>query len=149
MTDVEADLARLFPDLSPDRYSITSPSDRNYNCVAWAADDDEHWWWPAYGSYWPNEVERECTLDRFREAFELQGYEPCDEAHFEAGYTKIAVYVNTAGVPTHAARQTTDGRWTSKLGRFVDIQHEAPGDLGGFAGSAYGEVGLIMKRRTS
>jgi hypothetical protein len=98
LTDIGAILERDFPDLRPDRYSITSPCDRGYNCIAWAADDDEHWWWPAYGSYWPDGVERECTLDRFRETFELHGYEPCDDADFEAGYTKIVVYVNAAGV---------------------------------------------------
>ena len=93
-------------------------------------------------------IKRECTLARFSEAFALRGYEPCDDDTFEDSYTKIVVYVDAAGVPTHAARQTLDGKWTSKLGRFVDIQHESPADLGGFAGKAYGEIGLIMKRLT-
>ncbi len=119
LTDIGAILERDFPDLSSDRYIITSPSDRGYNCIAWAAGDDERWWWPAYGSYWPDGVERECTLDRFREAFELRGYGPCDSTDFETGYIKIVVYVTRLVFPpTRLVRPpTVSGRasWDALL----------------------------------
>ena len=30
-------------------YSITSPTEISYNCIAWAANEDTRWWWPAQG----------------------------------------------------------------------------------------------------
>jgi hypothetical protein len=47
---------------------------------------------------------------------------------------------------THAARQLPDGQWTSKLGKYVDIEHSAPEDV---AGGVYGEVMQFMKRLKS
>jgi hypothetical protein len=65
----------------------------------------------------------------------------------EAGFEKIAIYVDGDGVPTHAARQLSDGAWTSKLGEWEDIRHltlEAMEDDG--LGLGYGKVSLILKR---
>lgn len=60
----------------------------------------------------------------------------------EQGYEKVALYVDHDGKPTHAARQLPTGRWTSKLGKIEDIEHE----LEGIAGSVYGSVAKILKR---
>ncbi len=46
------------------------------------------------------------------------------------------------GVPEHAARQLANGRWTSKLGRAEDIEHQ----LHDLEGEVYGTVALLMKR---
>jgi len=40
-------------------------------------------------------------------------------------FEKIAIYA-AGGVPTHAAKQTSDGRWKSKLGGWEDIEHNTP-----------------------
>ena len=40
-------------------------------------------------------------------------------------------------------RQLPDGRWTSKLGKAEDIEHESPDDV---AGRIYGEVDEFLKR---
>ena len=42
----------------------------------------------------------------------------------------------------HAARQLTSGRWTSKVGQNIDIEHT----LAGLEGPFYGEVVRILKR---
>jgi hypothetical protein len=42
----------------------------------------------------------------------------------------------------HAARQLTDGTWTSKLGREIDITHTLPGLEGG----EYGRIAMYMRR---
>ncbi len=142
----EEQLARLIPSLTRDRYSVTSPSTSDYNCIAWAAEDDARWWWPlpvaGGGNYWPASVPRECTLARFQEAFALLGYRISADAGLENGVEKLVVYVNAAGLPTHAARQVAGGRWASKLGGFVDIEHDSPEDVG----PLYGSVALIMER---
>jgi hypothetical protein len=46
-------------------------------------------------------------------------------------------------VYTHAARQLPSGKWTSKLGKGEDIEHDSPYDVGG---GVYGEVMQVMKR---
>ena len=49
------------------------------------------------------------------------------------------------GVPTHAARQLTDGTWSSKLGRFHDISHS----IDGLSGNEYGRPVLYLRRKKS
>lgn len=76
-------------------------------------------------------------------AFQALGYETCEEDdRLEPGYEKVALYGSSC-VYTHAARQLTNGRWTSKLGKAEDIEHDTPDDV---AGGLYGEVVEIMKR---
>ena len=55
------------------------------------------------------------------------GYAPIGEdGPLQDGYEKIAIYA-LDGEPTHAARQLDTGRWTSKLGKHEDIEHDTPG----------------------
>jgi hypothetical protein len=128
-------------------YRVTSPPHRRYNCIAWAAGDSERWWWPGAppeddGYYWPAGVSHAGTVAAFVAAFATLGYGPCAGEAAEAGWERIALYASTDGVPTHAARQLPNGRWTSKLGRREDIEH----GLHDLAGAFYGTVVQIMKR---
>jgi hypothetical protein len=45
---------------------------------------------------------------------------------------------------THAARQLSNGCWTSKLGKLNDIQHGTPESI---EGTEYGIVYCFMKRK--
>jgi hypothetical protein len=141
---VSDDLESVFPQLSRSAYSITSSSTPEYNCIAWAAGDTERWWWPVAGSftYWPPNIPLQVSLDAFIKAFGTLGFIPCDDPDMEQGYEKVALYVDHDGKPTHAARQLPNGRWTSKLGKIEDIEHE----LEGVTGSVYGSVAQILKR---
>jgi hypothetical protein len=60
----------------------------------------------------------------------------------EPGIEKIALYALN-DLPTHAARQLSNGWWTSKLGPHVDIEHIHPDAI---AGGIYGEVVALMSR---
>ncbi len=133
-----------FPGLRSSAYRVMSPKSVVYNCIAWAAGDSGMWWWPdRQGQYfWPHDVPRRATLDAFAQAYAQHGYDPCSSPDFEPGFEKIAVFVGADGEPTHAARQLSTGRWTSKLGRSEDIEH----DLEALEGSRYGSVALIVKR---
>jgi hypothetical protein len=136
----------VFPRQRGTAYRVTSPADRKYNCIAWAAGDTTQWWWPIQldpleKPSWPPGVPRLETLDAFREAFATLGYVVCDDDRCEAGYEKIALFA-LEGVPKHAARQLTNGHWTSKLGRGEDIEHA----LHDLTGTVYGAVALFMKR---
>jgi hypothetical protein len=76
------------------------------------------------------------------QVFEALGYEACADDRPEPGYEKVALYGSSLYY-THAARQLPDGRWTSKLGKAEDIEHDSPDDV---AGGVYGEVVEFMKR---
>jgi hypothetical protein len=87
-------------------------------------------------------VPRLVTLEGFRDAFATLGYLLCAGDALEPGAQKIAVFATELGTPTHAARQLPSGRWTSKLGRAEDIEH----DLRDLEGDLYGTVVLVMMR---
>ena len=133
-----------FPQLLLDGYAITSPPDRRYNCIAWAAGDQTRWWWPDASEcgYWPDGVAREWTTSAFIAAFATLGYVACESGELEDGVEKVALYVAN-GRATHAARQLAEGAWTSKCGRAEDIRHA----LNGLAGNVYGEPTIFLTRQ--
>lgn len=139
------EIERDFPRLVDSGYSIESPATCNYNCIAWAAGDHTRWWWPdpMESYYWPPAVIRAETIEAFVVAFASLGYIVCDNADYETGFEKIAIYLDRYGTPTHAARQLNSNFWTSKLGGLEDIEHA----LEGLSGRTYGSVGAFMKRR--
>jgi hypothetical protein len=135
----------LFPKLRGTGYQIQGPPDPTYNCIAWAAGVTDGWWWPVGDPprvYWPPGVPREETLEAIRLAFESLGYVACDRAELEPGQEKVALFADSVGFPTHAARQLASGRWTSKLGQLERIEHA----LHDLEGTAYGSVVLLMAR---
>jgi len=76
------------------------------------------------------------------------GYVPCADGSLETNFEKVAIYVNSDGEPTHAARQLRNGKWTSKLGNFEDITHNALLDVAdGPAPDGYGRPKYYLKRR--
>ena len=135
------------PYLTSQNHKITSPYKKRYNCIAWAAGCMTKWWWPADGGFWPQGVPREVTLSAFIAAFETLQYQPCADGSLEAGYEKISLFAqrDPVGVlvPTHAARQLPNGRWTSKLGPFEDIEHQQVEDVNG---PVYGTPVQFMSR---
>jgi hypothetical protein len=142
-----ADLLSLFGNLTPQNHKVTSPETLNYNCVAWAAEDVYRRWWPSANSrihYWPSGIPRQETVEVFVRAFVRLGYAPCDSRELEEGYQKVALYISSAGIPTHMARQMDSGKWTSKLGTLEDIVHES---LECLEGKDYGSVFRILKRK--
>ena len=84
----------------------------------------------------------ELTLEAFIAMFGTLGYAPCNNQDFEEGFKKIAIY-SRQGVPTHAARQLPNKKWTSKIGKNIDIEHTTPQ---GLEGPFYGDVAAIMKK---
>src|SRR5437588_9047776 len=107
-------LDEVFPGLAAGGYRVTSPRDRDYNCIAWAAGETHAWWWPGQDvskEYWPPGVPREQTRDAFVAAFATLGYAVCEGEAPEAGYEKIALFADAAGRPTHAP-----GNWPAAVG---------------------------------
>ena len=92
--------------------------------------------------YWPPSAARELTVSAFVRAFETLGYRKCRSGKRRRSLEKIAIYVSAANVPTHAAIQTAEGSWKSKLGSGIDVEHAYVGSL-----AEYGTVAVYMKRR--
>ncbi len=130
-----------FPRLTEGNHRNTSPPDVGYNCVAWTAGDTERWWQP--GVYWPVDASRDNhDIGALEEAFRALGYGECPDGRPEPGFEKIALY-GYGFIYTHAARQLPNGKWTSKLGKTEDVEHDTADDV---AGGVYGEVVEFMKR---
>ncbi len=130
-----------FPNITAHNHRITSPPDVGYNCIAWSASNTERWWQP--GAYWPVETSRDDHgIGTLAVAFEAPGYEECADDSLEEGFEKVALY-GSGLVYTHAARQLPSGKWTSKLGKAEDIEHDIPETV---AGGLYGEVVQFMRR---
>lgn len=146
------DVINEFPGLRYDEnFEVTSPIDPSYNCIAWAYQIKGRWMWPPAGepayldavTYWPDE-NASTDVQQFVSAFRKKGYDVCEDCNFEAGYRKIALYVKPGTTEcTHAARQLSNGYWTSKLGTQYDIQHSTPKEI---EGHWYGIVYCYMKR---
>lgn len=131
-----------FPSLTLDNHAVTSSATDDYNCFAWAYGLHDRRMEPASDDgWWPQGVTNEPTVDAYIELYASIGYEPCDDGSHDDGYEKVAIYAER-GEPLHAARQLLNGRWTSKLGTDVDIEHATPGLVEGY----YGRVVAFMRR---
>lgn len=133
------------PNLKDSDHKITSKSKINYNCFAWAAEETRRRWDPNQ-YYWPDGVPREVTRPAFVQAFESIGYRVCSDPTPEPGFQKIAIYLDSDGDPSHAARQLENGNWTSKVGDHQDIEHINLECMNGVGEECYGTASLYMKR---
>jgi hypothetical protein len=124
-TETSPLLDALIKDLAGWDYAVTSEVTYEYNCIAWAADDDSRWWWPNGEPYcfWPEGVPAEETIAAFVKAYETIGYHVCDDDSYGPDADKIAIYLGEGGTPRHAARQVDELYWTSKLGGLHDVKH--------------------------
>jgi hypothetical protein len=68
---------------------------------------------------------------------ENEGDDPDYDSSHKEGHEKVrsAPLTKWNQVPTHAARQLADGRWTRKMGKCEDIEHDTLDDV---VCSAYG-----------
>jgi hypothetical protein len=133
----------VLPRLTADNYRPTSPATWTYNCIAWAVGVTDAWWWPVPGRFWPEGVPREETIPAFFAALATVGFLPTTTADLEPELEKVALFA-VGSTPTHAARQLPKGRWSSKLGPAIDIEHST---LDAVAGGVYGDVVAILGRK--
>ena len=141
---IKDELVKLFPNFALQNFSITSPDDPGYNCVAWAADDNTKWWEPDPFKlyYWPPDIPRKYTLAAYESVYKMLGYVECNhDESYESGFQKVALFAKS-NQPKHASKQIDSERWSSKLGGKVDIEHQ----LHGLEGSDYGTIASIMKK---
>ena len=95
-----------------------------------------------YG-YWPVGAPPRLTLNGLTTVYEEAGFERCTTGEPEPGYEKIAIYTDRRGLPLHAARQLDNGKWSSKMGEYIDIEHDTPEVL---EGPKYGQPARYLRR---
>ena len=96
-------------------------------------------------SVWPHCNDGKTDIKTFIEAFTENGFEVCNDNLEENHTQKVALYCYPGTFEcTHAARQLSNGLWTSKLGESNDIQHSTPYTI---QGRIYGNVACILRRR--
>lgn len=134
-----------FPNLNASNHRVTSPPTPAYNCFGWAIGGTEILIGPQAGYVWPSEAPLNFKLESFEVALAKFGFERCDDGSLEAESSKVVLFGSTAYVE-HAARQLPDGRWTSKLGREEDIEHDSPDAV---AGGVYGPVLAFYRKPAS
>ena len=83
-------------------------------------------------------------MGTYKLLFALRGYADCKDGNLDEGYEKVALFVDARGHPKHVARQLPDGRWTSKLGRNIDIEHP---DLSAVECATYGKPTVFLRRK--
>lgn len=132
-----------FPQLGTDGYEKASAADPTYNCVAFAAGETHRFWDPdPHGQYyWPPQAPRQYTIHALVQAFRAIGYRPCRNDAHEPELVKVAIFAD-GRIPKHTARQLENGRWTSKLGTSIDIEHS----LRGLEGGKYGNVVQLLSK---
>lgn len=143
------ELRACFPKLVPGSYKRISKATARYNCVAFANDDERHWWEPGRPGgryYWPTNIKQQDALGTWVELFVEQGYEPVASREVEAGFEKVAIFVNPEDMlPSHVAK--SDGHtWKSKLGKGQDIEHASLEVLEWDQGDDYGIVERVLRR---
>lgn len=144
MSQPQPHLERHFPHLASLGYVATSAADARYNCVAWATGDTtRNWDCTRPGGYWPPGADPGETVDHLIALFRLQGYEVCTDGEPEPDSEKVALFADADGEWQHAARQLSNGQWTSKLGELEDIVHPR---LDAVVSSDYGQVVCYLRR---
>ena len=139
----EPRLLGWFPNLSGEDFKIVGVPTPKYNCIAYAADDPDNWWWPyKHGAYWPEHATMSENITSLREVFAELGYKECHDSTFEPGYRKVALY-EKHGEMQHAASQTPNGKWRSKIGRGPVVEHTSPEPL---TSDSYGQPTIIMRK---
>jgi hypothetical protein len=116
----EAELEQTFPNLAASGYRITGPATKQYNCIAWAAGDQDAWWQVDLAdAYWPQGIPADGTVQSLVALFQSLGYEVCDSPELETDFDKVAIYAKGRSTPTPpASRRTAIGpaNWASWCG---------------------------------
>jgi len=146
--------SRHFPAVAKFPIARTSDKTGDYNCFAYVAGIDSINWCPHFikcdDVYWPApECVDENHIDSYLIGYERIGFEWCADGSLEAGWEKIALYVDEKNIPQHAAVQREDGTWQSKLGSDIDVSHalESLESSEEFGKSPYGTAKFFMRRR--
>jgi type VI secretion system secreted protein VgrG len=130
--------ARDFPRLG-DEYEVLAPATRGYNCIAHTGDWRDKLWVNPYQD-----------IRIWDALYRGGGYTRADNLNTapESGKQKVVLYGTASGGSTnytHAAIQSKDGGYESKLGEGPLIRHK---DADSVAGGLYGRPVAVYERKS-
>lgn len=112
-----------FPNLND--WSVTGEATPAYNCIGWSLCSE------SYGWVWPGN-----TVADFDALYKQHGWKESADCDPECKKRKIALFCDSAGNPTHAAKEAADGGWwESKKGSSLRIMHRLNEMEGGYYGN--------------
>ena len=95
-------------------------------------------------THWPDDVPRSRSISAYEMLIGKYDYADCGiDDRLEDGYEKVALFSDSSKIFTHICKQKDDGKWTSKLGEMIDVEHNS---LRAFENSKYGLLHKIYKR---
>ena len=115
----------------------TSLRTDEYNCAAWAIGITDDWI-QFKGRY---DTEVSTYISYFKE----KGFVIDENNTLQEGFIKIAIYLE-GNEFKHVARQLANGKWTSKIGDWEDVEHDT---LQVLFGDFYGTQVIILKKQIS
>ena len=130
---------KSFPRLGRN-FEVRGSSTKTYNCIAWSLGIKDRWVWPG------------GTVNDFDRLYGEKGYKRVQKLDYrrQENVDKIVLYAKKGKdgkiEATHAARQLSDGSWSSKLGQLPLIRHLSPNDLNG---PSYGTPVAVYVRTRS
>lgn len=137
------DIRQAFPRMKLTDIEVLAPATKQYNCIAHSL-EVKTWVNPETGS-------EANPLEKMDNLYAKLGYVRQDGLNFakEEGLEKVVVYakLNNDGSihdVTHAAKQESQGTWTSKLGSLPLIRHSTPEVL---RGPVYGTPVAVYVRK--
>src|SRR5262245_32862257 len=91
----EAELEQIFPLLKASDYRISAPATKHYNCIAWAAGDQDSWWQSELeDAYWPEGIPADGAVQSLVVLFQSLGYQVCVSRELVQEFEKVAIYAN-------------------------------------------------------
>jgi hypothetical protein len=136
---------KSFPQLGSN-FEVLGPSTPTYNCIAHSLGIHYRWVNPQTGP-------SNNPLNQMDQMYKAQGYVRLTklDCRLVAGKQKVVVYATLTAdrrikAVTHAAMQSEDGTWTSKLGKLALIRHLTPQALNG---PVYGQPVAVYVRSRS
>jgi hypothetical protein len=142
-------IKRFWPNLAQSGFEFKSVETTSYNCVTWVnkiQTDRVDYSHDEEGN--PQIDEYFYSAEPYIKYFKEHGFEICDNSDLEDGFEKIAIYKKNNDFK-HVARQLPNGKWTSKMGDFEDIEHTTLEAVEGYLYKFYtfGKVSFFMKRK--
>ncbi len=135
----EHSIKKHFPNLTFESFKYTSEKTDDYNCAAWSIEIEDEWI-----QFRDPKGMLDVSITTYINYFTNLGFSITNDKNFEEGVKKIAIYKNEQDEFKHVARLMSNGKWTSKIGDWEDIEHDT---LEVLADRSYGKPCLIMEKR--
>jgi hypothetical protein len=133
---------KSFPNSFLEPLEISSPETGDYNCLAWALNDNSKWYESEDDYCWFDKIDRDNKLSTIQKIFEQIGFNLTRNSEYQVDIERVALFSTDNIDCSHLARQIGKNVWTSKLGSSYDVNHT----LRAIEDGIYGNPILFLER---